>query len=162
VLLDVEAGWRHSRARLDGLASPKVFERFTERAREVVVLAQDEARSLRHDYIGTEHLLLALLREETGIAGRVLESFDMTLEEVRAQIARIVGLGKDDVKTGQIPFTPGARTALEWSLRESRNLGHNYIGTEHILLGLSASRDETVAASCSTSMPTSRGFARPS
>jgi len=109
-----------------------------------VVVAQDEARSLRHNYIGTEHLLLGLLREETGYAFRVLESFDMTLEEVRAQVARIVGLGEDDVKTGQIPFTPSAKTALEWSLRESRNLGHNYIGTEHILLGLSASRDETV------------------
>ena len=112
-----------------------MFERFTERARQVVVLAQDEARRLRHDYIGTEHLLLALLREEKGVAARVLESLDITVEEVRAQIARIVGQG-DEVTTGQIPFTPRAKNVLELSLREAMGLGHNYISTEHILLGL--------------------------
>jgi ATP-dependent Clp protease ATP-binding subunit ClpA len=112
-----------------------VFERFTERARQVVVLAQGEARALRHNYIGTEHLLLGLLREEEGLAARVLESLDITVEEVRAQVARIVGQG-DEVTTGQIPFTPRAKKVLEISLREGLSLGHNYIGTEHILLGL--------------------------
>jgi ATP-dependent Clp protease ATP-binding subunit ClpA len=112
-----------------------VFERFTERARQVVVLAQDEARALKHNYIGTEHLLLALLREDEGLAPRILESFDITVEEVRAQIARIVGQG-DEVTTGQIPFTPRATKVLELSLREAISLGHDYIGTEHILLGI--------------------------
>ncbi|HEY8703418.1 MAG TPA: Clp protease N-terminal domain-containing protein, partial [Gaiellaceae bacterium] len=112
-----------------------MFERFTERARQVVVLAQDEARALKHNYIGTEHILLGLLREEEGLAARVLESLDITVEEVRAQVARIVGQG-DEVTTGQIPFTPRAKKVLELSLREALQLGHNYIGTEHILLGL--------------------------
>src|SRR5687767_3699777 len=85
-----------------------MFERFTERARQVVVVAQDEARALKHDYIGTEHLLLGLLREEEGLAARVLESLDITVEEVRAQVARIVGQG-DEVTTGQMPFTPRAK-----------------------------------------------------
>jgi ATP-dependent Clp protease ATP-binding subunit ClpC len=112
-----------------------VFERFTERARQVIVLAQDEARALKHNYIGTEHLLLGLLREEEGLAARVLESFEITVEEVRAQVARIVGQG-DEVTGGQIPFTPRSKKILELSLREAISLGHNYIGTEHILLGL--------------------------
>ena len=112
-----------------------MFERFTERARQVVVLAQDEARHLRHNYIGTEHLLLGLLREEEGIAARVLRQLGVPEEEVRAQVARIVGHG-DEVTTGQIPFTPRAKKILELSLREALSLRHNYIGTEHILLGL--------------------------
>ena len=112
-----------------------MFERFTERARQVVVLAQDEARALKHNYIGTEHLLLGLLREEEGLAARVLESLDITVEETRAQVARIVGEG-DEVTTGQIPFTPRAKKVLEVSLREALSPGHNYIGTEHVLLGL--------------------------
>jgi ATP-dependent Clp protease ATP-binding subunit ClpC len=112
-----------------------MFERFTERARQVVVLAQDEARVLRHNYIGTEHLLLGLLREEEGIAARVLDSLGVTIEEVRAHVGRIVGQG-DEVTTGQIPFTPRAKKALELGLREAQSMGHNYIGTEHILLGL--------------------------
>ena len=121
-----------------------MFERFTERARQVVVLAQDEARALKHNYIGTEHLLLGLLREEEGLAARVLESLDITVEEVRAQVARIVGQG-DEVTTGQIPFTPRAKKVLELALREALSLGHNYIGTEHILLGL-VRENEGVAA----------------
>jgi ATP-dependent Clp protease ATP-binding subunit ClpC len=121
-----------------------LFERFTERARQVVVLAQDEARALKHNYIGTEHLLLGLLREEEGLAARVLESLDITVEEVRAQVARIVGQG-DEVTTGQIPFTPRAKKVLELALREALSLGHNYIGTEHILLGL-VRENEGVAA----------------
>src|SRR2546425_3501838 len=122
----------------------QVFERFTERARQVVVLAQDEARALKHNYIGTEHILLGLLREEEGLAARVLESLDITVEEVRAQVARIVGQG-DEVTTGQIPFTPRAKKVLELALREALSLGHNYIGTEHILLGL-VRENEGVAA----------------
>src|SRR4030081_3899206 len=117
------------------MGAGRMFERFTERARQVVVLAQDEARALKHNYIGTEHILLGLLREEEGLAARVLESLDITVEEVRAQVARIVGQG-DEVTTGQIPFTPRAKKVLELALREALSLGHNYIGTEHILLGL--------------------------
>ena len=111
-----------------------MFERFTERARQVVVLAQDEARALKHNYIGTEHILLGLLREEEGLAARVLESLDITVEEVRAQVDRVIGRG-DEVAAGQIPFNPRAKKVLELSLREVSRSG-NYIGTEHILLGL--------------------------
>jgi ATP-dependent Clp protease ATP-binding subunit ClpC len=121
-----------------------MFERFTERARQVVVLAQDEARALRHDYIGTEHILLGLLREQEGLAARVLESFDVTVEDVRAIVAQVVGKG-EEVTTGQIPFTPRAKKVLELSLKEGLSLGHDYIGTEHILLGL-VRENEGVAA----------------
>jgi ATP-dependent Clp protease ATP-binding subunit ClpA len=121
-----------------------MFERFTERARQVVVLAQDEARGLRHNYIGTEHVLLGLLREDEGLAARVLESLGITVEQVRAQVARIVGLG-DEVTSGQIPFTPRAKKVLDLSLREALSMGHNYIGTEHVLLGL-VRENEGVAA----------------
>jgi hypothetical protein len=112
-----------------------MFERFTERARQVVVLAQEEARTLKHNYIGTEHILLGLLREQEGLAARVLESLDITVEGVRAEVVRIVGSG-EEVTSGQIPFTPRATKVLELALREALSLGHNYIGTEHILLGL--------------------------
>src|SRR5205809_1794584 len=120
-----------------------MFERFTERARQAVVLAQEEARTLRHNYIGTEHILLGLLREG-GAAARALDPFDVTLEEVQAQIARIVGLG-EEVTTGQIPFTPRAKKVLELSLREALDNGDNHIRPEHILLGL-LSEGEGVAA----------------
>jgi ATP-dependent Clp protease ATP-binding subunit ClpC len=112
-----------------------MFERFTERARQAIVLAQVEARGLKHNYIGTEHLLLGLLREEEGLAARALSSFDLTVWEVRAEVARIVGQG-DEVEGGQIPFTPRTKKVLELSLREALELGHDYIGTEHLLLGL--------------------------
>jgi ATP-dependent Clp protease ATP-binding subunit ClpA len=112
-----------------------VFERFTERARQVVVLAQDEARALKHDYIGTEHLLLGILREEHGAGGRVLEALGVRAVEARSQVVRIVGEG-DEVRTGQIPFTAHAKRALELALREALSLGHNSIGTEHVLLGI--------------------------
>ena len=121
-----------------------MFERFSERARQVVVLAQEEARRLRHNYIGTEHLLLALLSEGEGVASRALTNLDITLEEARAQVARVVGPG-DEVVTGQIPFTPRAKKVLELSLREAMRLGHDYIGTEHLLLGI-AREDAGVAA----------------
>ncbi|GBE57726.1 ATP-dependent Clp protease ATP-binding subunit ClpC1 [bacterium BMS3Abin01] len=121
-----------------------MFERFTERARQVVVLAQEEARYLKHNYIGTEHLLLGLLREEEGIAAQVLTTLDVSLDEVRMQVAQIVGLGEEQ-ESGQIPFTPRAKKVLELALREALSLGHNYIGTEHILLGL-IKENEGVAA----------------
>jgi ATP-dependent Clp protease ATP-binding subunit ClpA len=112
-----------------------VFERFTEQARQVVVLAQEEARELGHNYIGTEHLLLGLFREDGGISARVLVSLGVTLEGARAQVVEMVG-GGEDVVHGQIPFTPRAKRVLELSLREALSLGHNHIGPEHILLGL--------------------------
>jgi ATP-dependent Clp protease ATP-binding subunit ClpC len=112
-----------------------VFERFTGRARQVVVLAQEEARALGHNSIGTEHLLLGLLRVEEGLAGRVLDSLGVTAEEVRVQVAGIAGRG-DEVTAGQIPFTPRAKKVLELALREALSLGHNWIDTEHVLLGL--------------------------
>jgi hypothetical protein len=121
-----------------------VFERFTEDARQVVVLAQEEARTLKHNYIGTEHILLGLLREERGVAARVLGSLDITVERVRAQIVRIVGAG-EEVTSGQIPFTPRAKKVLELALREALTLGHNYVASEHILLGL-VRENEGVAA----------------
>jgi ATP-dependent Clp protease ATP-binding subunit ClpA len=110
----------------------------------VVVLAQEESRTLRHAHIGTEHILLGLLREEEGLAARVLESLDITVERVRAQVVRIVGSG-EEATAGQIPFTAHGKRVLELSLDEALGLGHNYIGTEHILLGL-VRENEGVAA----------------
>src|SRR5215207_8087215 len=120
-----------------GRAYPEVqvFERFTDRARRVVVLAQEEARMLRHNYIGTEHILLGLVRERDGVAARALDSLNIRLEAVRQQVEEIIGQGQA-APTGHIPFTPRAKKVLELSLREALQLGHNYIGTEHILLGL--------------------------
>jgi ATP-dependent Clp protease ATP-binding subunit ClpA len=110
----------------------------------VVVLAQEEARALKHNYIGTEHILLGLLREAEGIAARVLESLDITVERARAQTMRIVG-GGQEISASQIPFTPRAKKVLELALREALNLGDNYIGTEHILLGLVRENDGIAA-----------------
>src|SRR5216117_1660661 len=112
-----------------------MFERFTDRARRVVVLAQEEARMLSHNYIGTEHILLGLIHEGEGVAAKALESLDISLEAVRAQVEEIIGQGQQ-APSGHIPFTPRAKKVLELSLREALQLGHNYIGTEHILLGL--------------------------
>ena len=112
-----------------------MFERFTDRARRVVVLAQEEARLLGHNYIGTEHILLGLLHEEDGVAARVLDQLGVSLDAVRARVQSIIGEG-GAVPSGHIPFTPRAKKVLELSLREALQLGHNYIGTEHILLGL--------------------------
>jgi ATP-dependent Clp protease ATP-binding subunit ClpA len=126
------------------MAISRPLERVTERALQVVVLAQEEARILKHNYIGTEHILLGLLREEEGLAARVLESLDITVERVRAQVVRILGSG-EEVTSGQIPFAPDAKWVLELALREALSRGHNYIGTEHILLGL-VREDEGVAA----------------
>ena len=112
-----------------------MFERFTDRARRVVVLAQEEARLLNHNYIGTEHILLGLIHEGEGVAARALESMGISLESVRSQVVEIIGQGSQ-APSGHIPFTPRAKKVLELSLREALQLGHNYIGTEHILLGL--------------------------
>ena len=112
-----------------------MFERFTDRARRVVVLAQEEARMLNHNYIGTEHILLGLIHEGEGVAAKAMESLGISLEAVRSQVEEIIGQGQQ-APSGHIPFTPRAKKVLELSLREALQLGHNYIGTEHILLGL--------------------------
>ena len=111
----------------------------------MVVLAQEEARTLEHDCIGTEHILLGLVREQEGLAARVLESLGITVERVREQVVRIVGSGEELPSDRQIPFTPEAKMVLQRALREALSLGHNYIGTEHILLGLTR-ENEGVAA----------------
>ncbi len=112
-----------------------MFERFTDRARRVVVLAQEEARLLNHNYIGTEHVLLGLIHEGEGVAAKALEQMDISLDAVRREVEDIIGQG-GGAPSGHIPFTPRAKKVLEMSLREALQLGHNYIGTEHILLGL--------------------------
>jgi ATP-dependent Clp protease ATP-binding subunit ClpC len=112
-----------------------MFERFTEGALQVVTLSHEEARALRHNYIGTEHILLGLLREEWGFAARALSSFDITVERLRAQVVGIVGRG-EEVRGGAIPFTENAQETLERSVREADGRGHQVVGTEHVLLGL--------------------------
>jgi len=121
-----------------------MFERFTDRARAVVVGAQDEARALRQSYIGTEHILLGLLREGEGVAAKTLQALGISLETVRQQVEEIIGQGQQAL-SGHIPFTPRAKKSLELSLREALQLGHNYIGTEHILLGLIREGDGVAA-----------------
>ncbi|MDR1799168.1 MAG: ATP-dependent Clp protease ATP-binding subunit [Bifidobacteriaceae bacterium] len=113
-----------------------MFERFTDRARRVIVLAQEEARLLNHNYLGTEHILLGLIHEGEGVAAKALESIGMTLDSVRAQVQEVIGEGQQAPTGSHIPFTPRAKRVLELTLREALQLGHNYIGTEHILLGL--------------------------
>jgi ATP-dependent Clp protease ATP-binding subunit ClpC len=117
--------------------SGEMYERFTDRARRVVVLAQEEARMLNHNYIGTEHILLGLIREGEGVAAKALGSLGIRLEAARQQVEEIIGRGQRG-PSGHIPFTPRAKTALELSLREALRLGDNHIGTEHILLALTA------------------------
>ena len=121
-----------------------MFQRFTDRARRVVVLAQDEARMLNHNFIGTEHILLGLIREGEGVAANALESLGISLDVVRQQVEEIIGQGQE-APSGHIPFTPRAKKVLELSLREALQLGHNYIGTEHILLGLIREGDGVAA-----------------
>ena len=112
-----------------------MFQRFTDRARRVVVLAQEEARLLHHQYVGTEHILLGLLYEAEGVAARALESLGINREAVRQQVEQTIGQGRQP-PSGHIPFTPGAKKMLELSLREALALGHNYVGTEHLLLAM--------------------------
>jgi hypothetical protein len=121
-----------------------MFERFTDRARRVVVLAQEEARMLNHNYIGTEHVLLGLIHEGEGVAAKALQALGISLEAVRQQVEEIIGQGQQ-APSGHIPFTPRAKKVLELSLREALQLGHNYIGTEHILLGLIREGDGVAA-----------------
>jgi ATP-dependent Clp protease ATP-binding subunit ClpC len=117
-----------------------VFERFTSRARQVIVYAQGEART--HERIGTEHILLGLLREQEGLAARVLASFGVTSEQARAEVLQTLGPGEEPIGgLRQIPFSPEAKMVLQHSLREALSLGHNYIGTEHLLLGLLREKD---------------------
>jgi hypothetical protein len=118
-----------------------VFERFTEPARQAVLHAQEEARSLRRNYIGSEHILLGLLREEQGLAARVLQHLGVTLEGVREQVVRIVGSGEEVTGGQQIPFTPRAKKIMELALREARSMSHDYIGTEHLLLAIVREHD---------------------
>ena len=127
-----------------------MFERFTDRSRRVIVLAQEEARMLDHNHIGTEHILLGLIRESDGCAARALESLEISLGAVRQQVEEIIGRGQE-APTGPVPFTPRAKKMLALSLRESLQLGHNYIGTEHILLGL-LREGEGVAAQVLTAL----------
>jgi ATP-dependent Clp protease ATP-binding subunit ClpC len=134
--------WRCQPPTLSEVVS--VFERFTNRARRVVVLSQEEARLLNHDYIGTEHILLGLIHEGEGVAAKALESLGISLEGVRQQVEEIIGRGQQ-APGGHIPFTPRAKTVLELSLREALQLGHNHIGTEHLLLGLIREGDGVAA-----------------
>jgi ATP-dependent Clp protease ATP-binding subunit ClpA len=121
-----------------------MFERFTDRARRVVVLAQEEARMLNHNYIGTEHILVGLLREDGGVAGGGLESLGISVDAVRQQVKEMIGTG-GQAPSGHVPFTPRAKKVLELSLRESLQLGHDYIGPEHIMLGLIREGDGVAA-----------------
>jgi len=125
-------------------AARSMFERFTERARRVVVLAQEEARTLNHNYIGTEHILLGLIREGEGVAAKALESLGISLEAVRQEVEKMIGRGQQ-APSGHVPFTPRAKQVLELSLREAKALGHDHIGTEHILLGLIREGDGVAA-----------------
>src|SRR4029077_13839607 len=122
-----------------------MFQRFTDRARRVVVFAQDEARGLNHNWIGTEHLLLAVIRAGHGVGAKALESMQISLDAARQQVESIIGRGQNPVGDVPIPFTPRAKKVLELSLREALQLGHNYIGTEHILLGLIREGDGVAA-----------------
>jgi ATP-dependent Clp protease ATP-binding subunit ClpC len=121
-----------------------MFERFTDRARRVVVLAQEEARILGHSYVGPEHVLLGLIDEGSGVAAKALESLGISQETVRQRVEEAIGRG-EQAQSGHIPFTPQTKQVLESSLRESRALGHNYIGTEHILLALIGQGDGVAA-----------------
>jgi ATP-dependent Clp protease ATP-binding subunit ClpC len=136
-----------------------LFERFTDRARRVVVLAQEEARALDHDDIGTEHLLLGLLREGNGLAVRALEALGISQDTVRHRVEELAGRGQQ-ASSGHIPFRPEAKTVLRLALQESKDLGHHYIGTEHILLGLLREGDG-VAARLLTELGAGVGRVRP-
>ena len=122
-----------------------MFERFTDRARRTIVFAQDEARALHHNWIGTEHLLLGVISEGQGVGAKALEALGVSLDAVRLQVEEIIGRGPAPVAEGHIPFTPRAKKVLELSLREALQLSHDYIGTEHILLGLIREGDGVAA-----------------
>src|SRR3989338_3279908 len=113
-----------------------MFNKFTERARKVILLAKEEAKRFNHDYIGTEHILLGLIREGEGVAAAVMQKLGLSSEKIRIEVEKLVQLGPSTIVSGDIPFTPKAKKVIELSMDEARNLGHNYIGTEHLLLGL--------------------------
>jgi Clp amino terminal domain, pathogenicity island component/UvrB/uvrC motif len=136
--------WTGGEVLLSSAKRRTLFERFTDRARRVVVLAQEEARMLNHNYIGTEHILLGLIHEGEGVAAKALESLGISLDAVRQQVEEIIGQGQQ-APSGHIPFTPRAKKVLELSLREALQMGHNYIGTEHLLLGLIREGDGVAA-----------------
>ena len=122
-----------------------MFDRFTDRARKVMGLARQEAQRLNHEYIGTEHILLGLVQEGSGVAANVLKNLDIDLKKIRQEVEKLVKTGPSMVTMGQLPFTPRAKKVLELALEEASNLGHNYIGTEHILLGLIREKDGKAA-----------------
>src|SRR5579872_752569 len=136
--------WAGGQVQLCGARRRAMLERFTDQARRVVDLAQEEAKRLNHGYIGTEHILLGLIHEGEGVAAKALELLGISLDAVREQVEEIIGQGQQ-APSGHIPFTPRAKKVLELSLRESQKLGHNYIGTEHILLGLIREGDGVAA-----------------
>jgi hypothetical protein len=136
--------WAGGQVLLSGARRRTMFERFTDRARGVIVLAQEEARARNHNYLGTEHILLAIIREGEGVAAKVLESLGISLDAVRQQVEGIIGQGQQ-APPAHIPFTPRAKKVLELSLREAVQLGHRYIGTEHLLLGLIREGDGVAA-----------------
>src|ERR671928_577660 len=113
-----------------------MFERFTDRARKVMALANQEAQRFNHEYIGTEHILLGLVKEGSGVAANVLKNLDIDLRKIRLEVEKIVQSGPDMVTMGKLPQTPRAKKVIEYSIEEARNLNHNYVGTEHLLLGL--------------------------
>src|SRR6202451_3440086 len=113
-----------------------MYERFTDRARKVMQLANQEAQRFNHEYIGTEHILLGLVKEGTGVAANVLKNLDIDLRKIRLEVEKIVQAGPDMVTMGKLPKTPRAKKVIEYSIEEARNLNHNYVGTEHLLLGL--------------------------
>src|SRR6476646_3484472 len=113
-----------------------MYERFTDRARKVMQLANQEAQRFNHEYIGTEHILLGLVKEGTGVAANVLKNLDIDLRKIRLEVEKIVQAGPDMVTMGKLPQTPRAKKVIEYSIEEARNLNHNYVGTEHLLLGL--------------------------
>jgi ATP-dependent Clp protease ATP-binding subunit ClpC len=127
--------WPGSRVLLDGARRRRMFERFTDRARRVVVMAQEDARVLNHDLVGTEHILLGLIHEGGGVGPRALESLGISLDVVRQEVEEVIGRGQHE-RPGSIPFTPRAKKVLDLSVAEAAQLGHDYVGTEHILLGL--------------------------
>jgi Clp amino terminal domain, pathogenicity island component/UvrB/uvrC motif len=136
--------WAGGQVLLSGARRRTMFERFTDRARRVIVLAQEEARMLNHNYIGTEHILLGLTREGEGVAAKALESLGISLDAVRQQVEEIIGQGQQ-APSGHIPFTPRVKKVLELTQQAALQLGHNYIGTEHILLGLIREGDGVAA-----------------
>ena len=122
-----------------------MFERFTDRARKVMALANQEAQRFNHEYIGTEHILLGLVKEGSGVGATVLKNLDIDLRKVRLEVEKLVKSGPDMVTMGKLPQTPRAKKVIEYAIEEARNLGHNYVGTEHLLLGLLREKDGVAA-----------------